>query len=235
MSRIKREENFDIERHRTASSIEKQDRPIFVADVDNSSQDLYEEYTRKADPISLWKDPASLWTSETERPSLATDPPSVWTEDLREIRARDWQKLDFPSHNPLVRSEDEVRVFRFKAAKLAADHVANRRIIEVVATYLSEGTEPTGRSETDLILGSTASDPASVNSPTVGSARLDPVGKYQRMCWLILTVGSLIWGGVSGASFSINGFPVPPPAALAGALGLIVLALTLLRLGKAAQ
>ena len=56
--------------------------------------------------------------------------------------------------------------------------------------------------------------------------------RFQRACWLALTVASLIWGGISGAAFTLNGFPVSPPAALLGALGMIGLALTLFVLGR---
>lgn len=66
---------------------------------------------------------------------------------------------------------------------------------------------------------------------TPGS-RPDPVGKLQRRCWLLMILASLIWGGLSGAAFSSNHFPITPSDALLGSFGIVVLALTLYRLGR---
>jgi hypothetical protein len=208
---MKREENVNVGRNRIARA---------------ADEGLQSEY---AAAMSAWlSDVPRVLGMHVTDPSLAareSDPSSAaWESDLHSVRPRDWQRLDFPSDNPLVRLEDEVPVFRFKAARLAEEHVADRRILEVVDTYLPDDPQPVDR----------LSDRPKISS-LISSIRPDPVNKFQRRSWLLLLVVSLVWGGLSGAAFSLNTFPITPSAAVAGALGLIVLALTLFRLGRANQ
>ena len=74
---------------------------------------------------------------------------------------------------------------------------------------------------------------ANVNLTVPGEVRSDPLARYHRTCWLLLSFVSLIWGGISGAALALSNFPITPSGALLGALSLVVLALTLFRLGRA--
>lgn len=161
---------------------------------------------------------------------------SDWEADLHDIRPKDWQRLEYPEHNPLLESEDEVLVFRFNTNVLVhierqdRDYLAIQRRPEVLPSVIMDPYEG-GPYERRSLERRSDPYPVTIMSGPVGS-RPDPIAAFQRICWLVLSCISLVWGGLSGAAFSVDSFPITPSVALLGALGLIVLALTLYILGR---
>jgi len=70
------------------------------------------------------------------------------------------------------------------------------------------------------------------SQPSAHVHELEPVAKAHRFMWLFLVVTSLIWGTLAGIAFT-TGFGPYPSVAITGLLGIVVLALTLFRLGRA--
>jgi hypothetical protein len=155
----------------------------------------------------------------------AIDPFSEWEEHLRDVMPKNWH-----GHSSLVESEAQFQLVRAKIYKLLVEgdrEPESRDTPPVLVPRTRERDRSVHELSEDVRPQLEA--PRPVLAPETDS---DPVSRFQRWCWLLLTVASLSWGVVTGAAFWRTGFPVSPAYALLVALLLIGLVLTLFQLGR---
>lgn len=164
--------------------------------------------------IQLYGPSRGSWLSSGDEGYVhAVDPFSEWEEDPPNIMPKNWY-----GHSPLVEHEAQLGVVRAKISKL----------LLVVDTHRAPEDDRDIRELSEDVRPQPGQLPLARSPET----DLGPVSRFQRWCWLLLTVATLGWGVVTGAAFWHNSFPIAPAYALLVAFLLIGLALTLFWLGR---